>query len=80
MYGILESRGSIIVVCECCGSVMNMYKVLKNCGSVIVVCEYKGSVVDVYWEQLKEGECGDEEEREELRRDSCGEKSISLVV
>ena len=37
-----------------------MYEVLKNYGSVIVVCEYNGSVVDVYWEQLKEGECGNE--------------------
>ena len=80
MYGVLGSCGSVIVVCECCGSVMNMNRVLKNCGSVIVVCEYNGSVVDVYWEQLKEGECGNEEERKELRGDRCGEKSISLVV
>ena len=41
MYDILESCGSVKVVCECCGSVINMYEgVLKNCGSVIVVCEY----------------------------------------
>jgi hypothetical protein len=54
MYGVLESCGSVIVVCECCGSVMKMYEVLKNCGSDIVVCEYNGSVVDVYRDELKE--------------------------
>jgi hypothetical protein len=31
VFAILESCGSIIVVCECCGSVINMYGVLKNC-------------------------------------------------
>ena len=39
---------SVMLVCECYGSVINMYGVLKNCGSVIVVCEYNGSEVDVY--------------------------------
>ena len=51
MYGVLKSFVSIIVVCECCGSVINMYDVLKNCGSVIVFCEYNESVVDVYWDK-----------------------------
>ena len=48
MYGVLESCGNVIVICECCGSVINMYGVLKNCGSVIVICEYNKDVVDVY--------------------------------
>jgi hypothetical protein len=52
-----ESCGSVIVVCEYCGSVIYMYGVLKNCGRVIVFCEYNGSVVDVYGNEL-EGECG----------------------
>ena len=51
-YVILESFGSVIVFCECFGSVMNMYGVLKNCGSVIVICKYNGSVVDVYEDKL----------------------------
>ena len=37
MYGILESCGSVIVVCEFLGSVVNVYGGLKICGSVIVV-------------------------------------------
>ena len=58
MNEILESFGSVIVVFECCGSVINMYGVLKDCGSVLVVCEYNRSVVDVYGNKLQEGECG----------------------
>ena len=54
MYEFLESFGSVIVICECCGSVINMYGVLKNCGSVIVVCGYNGNVVDVYEDKLGE--------------------------
>ena len=53
MYKILESCGSVIVLCGCFSSVMNMYGVLKNCGSVILVCEYNGSVVDVYGDKLR---------------------------
>ena len=53
MYEILESCGSVIVVCKCCGSVINMYGVLKNCGNVIVVCGYNGNVVDVYEDKLR---------------------------
>jgi hypothetical protein len=48
VYGVLKSFGSVIVVCECYGSVINMYGVLKNCGSVLVFCEYNKIVVDVY--------------------------------
>ena len=55
MYKILESCGSVIVVCECCGSVMHMYRVLKSCLVVIVVCEYNESVVDVYRDEFKGG-------------------------
>ena len=43
----------MLVVFECCGSVMNMYGVLKICGSVIVFCEYNESVVDVYGDKLR---------------------------
>jgi hypothetical protein len=43
--------GSVKVVCECCGSVINMYGVLKNCGSVLVNCECNGSVVDVFGDE-----------------------------
>jgi hypothetical protein len=52
--GVLKSCGSVKVVCECCGSVMNMYGVLKNCESVIVFCEYNESVVDVHGDKLRE--------------------------
>ena len=55
MYKILESCGSVIVVCEYCGGVMNMYRVLKNCWVVIVVFEYNESVVDVYRDEFKGG-------------------------
>ena len=58
MHEILESFDIVIVICECCGSVINMYGVLKDCGSVIVGCEYNRSVVDVYGNKLQEGECG----------------------
>ena len=37
-----------MVVCECCGSIINKYEVLKNCGSVKVICEHIESEVDVY--------------------------------
>ena len=47
VYVILKSCASVIVVCECFGSGMNMFGVLKNCGSVIVFCEYNGDVVYV---------------------------------
>ena len=62
MYGVLESCKFVKVVCECCGSVMNMYGFLKNCGSVKVICKYNGSVVDVYGDKLKENEGGGGEE------------------
>ena len=48
MHKSFESFGSVIVLCECCGSVYNMYGVLKNWGSVIVVCGYNGNVMEVY--------------------------------
>ena len=50
MYGVLESCKFVIVVCECCGSVMNIYGVLKNCANVIVICKYNGSIVDVRYD------------------------------
>ena len=31
VYNFFESCGSVIVVCECFNSVMNIYGVLKNC-------------------------------------------------
>ena len=43
MYEILESCGSVIVVCN--------YGVLNRCGSVNMVCEYDGKVVDVIGEE-----------------------------
>jgi hypothetical protein len=52
VYEILESCCSVMVVCECCGSVISMYEVLKSCGSVMVVCEYNGIVMDVYGDKL----------------------------
>jgi hypothetical protein len=36
------------VVCEYCGSVVDMYGVLAKCGRNEVVCEYNRSVVDFY--------------------------------
>ena len=63
--------GSVKVVCEYNGSIVDVYEILEGFGSVIVICGYNGSVVDVYWELLKEGECGNKEEREELRGDRC---------
>ena len=39
------------MVCECCGSVINIYRVLKNCCGVIVVCEYIGSKIGVYGDE-----------------------------
>ena len=49
VYGVLESCKLVIVVCECCGSVINRYEVLKNCGSVIVVCEYNKKCSGCVW-------------------------------
>ena len=48
----------VLVICECCGSVINMYEVLKNCGSVIVVCGCNENEMDVYEDKLMEGEYG----------------------
>ena len=79
VYGDLESCKFVIVVCECCGSVMNMYGVLKDCWSVIVVCEYNESEVDVYGDKWKEGECGYREEREDLREESSGKDEYDMV-
>ena len=40
--------GSVIVVYEFGGRVLDVYGVLVICGSNIMVCEYNGSVVYVY--------------------------------
>ena len=53
MLGVLKKGGSVIVICENNGSVINMYGVLKICESVIVVCEYNGSAVCVYGDNLR---------------------------
>ena len=41
----MKNCGSVVVVCEYNGSVVNVYGVLKNCGSVIVICEYNGESI-----------------------------------
>ena len=51
MCEVLERCGSVIMVCEFYGSVVNVYGILKNCGSVMEICEYNGDVVDVYVEK-----------------------------
>ena len=48
VYGVLKSCGSVIVICEYNGDVVDVNGVLKSCGSVKVICEYNGDVVDVY--------------------------------
>jgi hypothetical protein len=53
MNGVVKSFGSVMLVCVCYGSVINMDGVFKNCGSVIVFCEYNESVVDVYGNKLR---------------------------
>ena len=47
--------GSVKVVCEYNGSIVNVYETLESFGSVIVVCECCGSVINRY-EVLKN--CG----------------------
>ena len=44
--------GSVIVVYEFGGRVLDVYGVLVIFGSVVVVCEYSGSEVDVYGDKL----------------------------
>ena len=39
MNGVLKSFGSVMLVCECYGSVINLDGVLKDRGSVIVFSE-----------------------------------------
>ena len=34
MYGVLKSCGSVIVICEYNGDVVDVYGVLKSCGSL----------------------------------------------
>ena len=48
MCGILKNFGSVVVVCEYNGSVVDVYGVLESCKCVIVVCEYIGRVLHVY--------------------------------
>jgi hypothetical protein len=48
--------GSVKVVCEYNGSIVDLYEMLESFGSVIVICEYNGSVVNVYGDELNEGE------------------------
>ena len=50
--------GSVKMVCEYYGSIVEVYEILESFGSVIVICEYNGSVVDVYGDELNEWECG----------------------
>ena len=68
--------GSVIVVYEFGGRVLDVYGVLVIFGSVVVVCEYDRSVVDGYWDEKKIDECGCVEEREKVRGESRGEGGI----
>jgi hypothetical protein len=43
----MHCRG-VKVVCEYCGSVVDVYGVLESCKCVKVFCEYIGRVLDVY--------------------------------
>jgi hypothetical protein len=65
--------GSVKVVCEYNGSIVDVYEILESFGSVVVICEYNGSEVDVYVDELKEGACGC---RKELWVESGREESI----
>ena len=65
--------GSVKVVCEYNGSIVDVYEILESFGSVIVICEYNGSVVDVYGDELNKERCGC---RKELWVESRREEGI----
>ena len=41
MDGVFNNCGSVMMICECNGDVVDVYGFLKSCGSVKVICEYK---------------------------------------